>query len=130
MRVVGQLKKKKVAKKQKVGARGSRITGSYFSNSMSGGRKKRRVSCNTDSSARLAMLIQERIKTNNELERLEKQIFELEGSYLTNTGPEGNIVEGWGRPEHLTKTVGDGSKNLQRENRIFSLSSKSAPFEK
>ena len=65
---------------------------------------------------------------------LEKQIFELEGTYLENTRDFGNIFTGWNTYISLDNSYGNtdstqfkSKKLVLNDERLFSLSSSSSP---
>ena len=65
------------------------------------------------------ILIKRRLK--NELNSLEKQLFELEGKYLEETRDFGNILTGWN--QYLSLERGKIRKQVSNDERLFSLSS-------
>lgn len=99
---------------------------------MTGRQKKRKVHGGEDGS-KLGKLLEAHTQARSELERLERQIYELEGSYLLNTGLEGNIIAGWGNPKNFSEYARRFRGKVQRaveieDQRVFSSSSKSSPF--
>jgi len=59
------------------------------------------------------MLANEEKKLIDELQKLEKQIFSLETSYLENTAQIGNIVRGWN--EFLTTKPTNNKKSKSKK---------------
>ena len=97
--------------------------------------RKRKRNLPHKKSTQLDAFVGELERTTSELEKLEKQIFDLEASYFAHSGPEGNIVAGWGSAKNFVDYSKRYSKILQHtkneveieKQRVFSLSSKSSP---
>ena len=70
--------------------------------------------------------IQKRRKElRNELSLIEKQIYDLESTYLEDSRDFGNIFQGWG--QYLSQDKTRPKKGVQNEERLFSLSSVTSP---
>jgi chromatin modification-related protein EAF6 len=79
----------------------------------------------------LGKLLEEKSNLETKLKSLEKQIFQLEGSYLTETKHLGNILTGW--DSYLSSRSGALRRPMKFKDsdRLFSLSSATAlPLEK
>ncbi|OIT38237.1 PREDICTED: chromatin modification-related protein eaf6-like [Nicotiana attenuata] len=77
----------------------------------------------------LASLLSKREKLQDELRNVEKQVYELETSYLQETGTFGNALKGF---EGFLSTSNKNSnlkrsRKFQLEDRLFSLSSVTSP---
>ena len=66
-----------------------------------------------------------RKELRNELSLIEKQIYDLETTYLEETKGFGNIFIGWNG--YLATEKQKGKKNVTNEERLFSLSSLTSP---
>ncbi|EPS67332.1 hypothetical protein M569_07443, partial [Genlisea aurea] len=78
----------------------------------------------------LSSLLNKREKLQNELRSIEKQVYELETSYLQETTSFGNALKGFEGNRSSSKNNASSSKKskkLQAEDRIFSLSSVTSP---
>ncbi|MCO5577134.1 hypothetical protein L7F22_030957 [Adiantum nelumboides] len=79
--------------------------------------------------ATLASLIAKREKLQEELRQVEKQVYELETTYLQDSSQVGNVLKGF--EGFLSSTKGAGNlkrpKKFQPEDRLFSLSSVTSP---
>jgi len=83
------------------------------------------------SSLSLEKLLERKIELERELDGLEQQIYDLEGSYLDDTQQFGNILRGWDAYFSAGRSNQSGSRKGARESdRIFSLSSVTAPVKK
>ncbi len=70
--------------------------------------------------------IQKRRKElRTELSLIEKQIYDLESTYLEDSRDFGNIFQGWG--QYLSQDKTRPKKGVQNEERLFSLSSVTSP---
>jgi Histone acetyltransferase subunit NuA4 len=69
-----------------------------------------------------------RKELRKELALLEKQIFDLETTYLEETKEIGNIFHGWN--SYLSTEKVKGKKVITNEERLFSLSSVTSPASK
>ena len=69
-----------------------------------------------------------RKRLHHELSQIEKQIYELEASYLEETRDFGNIFVGWN--QYLSLEKSKVKKTVTNEERLFSLSSTSSPAAK
>ncbi|XP_021752058.1 chromatin modification-related protein MEAF6-like isoform X1 [Chenopodium quinoa] len=91
--------------------------------------------------ARLASLLTKREKLQDELRNIEKQVFELETTYLQDSNHFGHVLKGFegflGSSKSATKIIGHvpvfdnlllkRPRKFQPEDRIFSLSSVTSP---
>jgi len=66
-----------------------------------------------------------RNELRSELTRIEKQIYDLEGSYLEETRDFGNVFTGW--QEYLSYERSKSKKAVMNDERLFSLSSITSP---
>ena len=73
----------------------------------------------------MAQHAKRRKELRNELSLIEKQIYDLETTYLEETKGFGNIFVGWNGYLSTEKTK--SKKNVSNEERLFSLSSLSSP---
>jgi chromatin modification-related protein EAF6 len=69
-----------------------------------------------------------RKELRKELALLEKQIFDLETTYLEETKDIGNIFQGW--TTYLSNEKVKGKKVVTNDERLFSLSSVTSPATK
>jgi chromatin modification-related protein EAF6 len=67
-------------------------------------------------------LINKKIQLEQDLANLERQIYNLETSYLENSSPMGNLVQGWNETPSRS-TANSQRKQVVDEDRLFSLSS-------
>ena len=67
-------------------------------------------------------LINRKIQLEQDLANLERQIYNLETSYLENSSPMGNLVQGWNETPSRS-TANSQRKQVMDEDRLFSLSS-------
>ncbi|KAJ4825709.1 hypothetical protein Tsubulata_001205 [Turnera subulata] len=83
-------------------------------------------------SAMLATLLGKREKLQNELRGIEKQVYELETSYLQDVGHFGNVLKGFEGFLSSSKATTNlkRSRKFQQEDRLFSLSSVTSPADK
>ena len=77
------------------------------------------------STAASSALSKRRKELRNELSLIEKQIYDLETTYLEDTKEFGNVFIGWSGYLATEKTK--VKKSVQNEERLFSLSSVSSP---
>ncbi|XP_052189594.1 uncharacterized protein LOC127799527 isoform X2 [Diospyros lotus] len=79
--------------------------------------------------ARLASLVSKREKLQEELHNIERQVYELETSYLQESSHFGNAFKGFDGFLSASKNTTNlkRSRKLQPEDRIFSLSSVTSP---
>lgn len=84
---------------------------------------------NSNSAAMLAALISKRDRFQEELRSIEKQVFELETSYLQEASHFGNVLKGFEGFLSSTKNTSNlkRPRKLQPEDRLFSLSSVTSP---
>ncbi|XP_047308722.1 chromatin modification-related protein MEAF6-like [Impatiens glandulifera] len=80
--------------------------------------------------ATLASLISKREKLQQELQNIEKQVYELETSYLQESSHFGNALKGFDGVLSSSKNTSNlkRSRKFQPEDRIFSLSSVTSPL--
>ncbi|XP_042513274.1 chromatin modification-related protein MEAF6-like isoform X3 [Macadamia integrifolia] len=80
-------------------------------------------------SAMLASLMSKRVKLHEELRNIEKQVYELETSYLQDSNQCGNVLKGfeWFLSASKSTTNLKRSRKFQPEDRLFSLSSVTSP---
>merc|ERR1712048_1449693 len=83
---------------------------------------------------RTSELIHELVKRKRDVDEkllsLEKQIYELEGAYLTETQKTGNCLKGWENYLHAAREPKDRvakKPNVKDSDRVFSLSSVTSP---
>ncbi|CAO2821607.1 unnamed protein product [Amaranthus hypochondriacus] len=79
--------------------------------------------------ARLASLLSKREKLQDELRNIEKQVFELETTYLQDSNQFGHVLKGFEGFLSSSKSTANlkRSRRFQPEDRIFSLSSVTSP---
>ncbi|XP_021673150.1 uncharacterized protein LOC110659501 isoform X2 [Hevea brasiliensis] len=79
--------------------------------------------------AMLASLMGKREKLREELRNIEKQVYELETSYLQDSGHFGNVLKGFEGFLSSSKSTTNvkRSRKFQPEDRLFSLSSVTSP---
>ncbi|XP_057546982.1 uncharacterized protein LOC130825665 isoform X2 [Amaranthus tricolor] len=79
--------------------------------------------------ARLASLLSKREKLQDELRNIEKQVFELETTYLQDSNQFGHVLKGFEGFLSSSKSTANlkRSRRFQPEDRIFSLSSITSP---
>ena len=73
----------------------------------------------------MAAIQKRKVELRNELSQIEKQIYDLETSYLEETKDIGNIFTGW--EAYLSKDKVKIRKQILGEDRLFSLSSITSP---
>ncbi|XP_077229731.1 histone acetyltransferase subunit NuA4-domain protein [Tasmannia lanceolata] len=80
-------------------------------------------------SAMLTSLLSKREKLQDELRNIEKQVYELETSYLHDSSQCGNVLKGFEGFLSSTKSTINlkRSRKFQPEDRLFSLSSVTSP---
>ncbi|KAJ8639521.1 hypothetical protein MRB53_016215 [Persea americana] len=83
----------------------------------------------TNPSAMLASLVSKRKKLQEELRAIEKQVYELETSYLHDSSQCGNVLKGFEGFLSSSKSTTNlkRSRKFQPEDRLFSLSSVTSP---
>lgn len=63
----------------------------------------------------------------NELEQIERQLFNLETSYLETPSPVGNLLTGWGKVNDTSNAgTKKKKKRVNNDERLFSKSSATA----
>ncbi|KAA8527769.1 hypothetical protein F0562_035362 [Nyssa sinensis] len=79
--------------------------------------------------AMLASLVSKREKLQEELRNIEKQVYELETSYLQESSHFGNVLKGFEGFLSTSKNTANlkRSRKFQPEDRLFSLSSVTSP---
>ncbi|XAR61101.1 hypothetical protein NMG60_11034713 [Bertholletia excelsa] len=84
---------------------------------------------NANPSAMLAAVLCKRAKLHEELRYIEKQVYEMETSYLQDTSQCGNVLKGFEGFLSSSKstTLLKRSRKFQPEDRLFSLSSITSP---
>ena len=75
--------------------------------------------------ALVAEIGRRRNELRSELTQIEKQIYDLEGSYLEETRDFGNVFTGWNNYLSYEKTK--TTKKISNDERLFSLSSMTSP---
>ncbi|KAL6208755.1 hypothetical protein ACLB2K_019700 [Fragaria x ananassa] len=77
----------------------------------------------------LAQLLTKRTKLQDELRGIEKQVYDLETTYLQDPSQCGNVLKGFERFLSSTKSTSSlrRSRKFQPEDRLFSLSSVTSP---
>ncbi|XP_052171130.1 uncharacterized protein LOC127787231 [Diospyros lotus] len=80
-------------------------------------------------SAMLAALLCKRAKLHEELRSIEKQVYDMETSYLQDPSQSGNVLKGFEGFLSSSKstTLLKRSRKFQPEDRLFSLSSVTSP---
>ncbi|PKI50188.1 chromatin modification-related protein MEAF6 isoform X1 [Punica granatum] len=80
-------------------------------------------------SAMMASLLSKRAKLQEELRNIEKQVYEMETSYLQDPGQCGNVLKGFDGFLSASKSTAllKRSRKFQPEDRLFSLSSITSP---
>ncbi|KAI4301104.1 hypothetical protein L6164_034418 [Bauhinia variegata] len=80
-------------------------------------------------SAMLASLLSRRAKLHEELRNIEKQVYDMETSYLQDPGQCGNVLKGFEGFLSSSKSTAflKRSRKFQPEDRLFSLSSVTSP---
>ncbi|QCE06392.1 chromatin modification-related protein MEAF6 isoform X1 [Vigna unguiculata] len=80
-------------------------------------------------SAMLASLLSRRAKLHEELRNIEKQVYDMETSYLQDPGQCGNVLKGFEGFLSSSKNTAllKRSRKFQPEDRLFSLSSVTSP---
>ncbi|KAM7279135.1 hypothetical protein ACFE04_006269 [Oxalis oulophora] len=89
-----------------------------------------RNSSTNNPSVMLASLVSNRDKLQDDLRNIEKQVYELESSYLQESNHIGNVLKGFEAFLSSTKITPNNlkrSKKFQPEDRLFSLSSLTSP---
>ncbi|AEE83434.1 histone acetyltransferase subunit NuA4-domain protein [Arabidopsis thaliana] len=83
----------------------------------------------TDPGAMLTSLLNKREKLRQELRSIEKQVYELETSYLQESSHIGNALKGFEGFLSSSKSTASAkrSRKFQPEDRVFSLSSVTSP---
>ncbi|KAJ6352277.1 hypothetical protein OIU76_001480 [Salix suchowensis] len=79
--------------------------------------------------AMLASLLNKRAKLHEDLRNIEKQVYDLETSYLQDPGQCGNVLKGFEGFLSSSKNTAllKRSRKFQPEDRLFSLSSVTSP---
>ncbi|KAI3990160.1 hypothetical protein MKX01_029138 [Papaver californicum] len=85
--------------------------------------------CSSNPSQVLTSLMSKRAKLQEELRSIEKQVYELETSYLQDSSQGGNVLKGFEGFLSSTKSTTNlkRSRKFQPEDRLFSLSSVTSP---
>ncbi|KAH9620219.1 hypothetical protein KSS87_014446 [Heliosperma pusillum] len=80
-------------------------------------------------SVALASLLSKRAKLHEELRNIEKQVFDMETTYLQDPSQCGNVLKGYEGFLSTSKstTMLKRSRKFQPEDRLFSLSSTTSP---
>ncbi|XP_048138727.1 chromatin modification-related protein MEAF6 isoform X3 [Rhodamnia argentea] len=80
-------------------------------------------------SAMLSSLLAKRAKLHEELRNIEKQVYEMETSYLQDPSQCGNVLKGFEGFLSTSKSTAllKRSRKFQPEDRLFSLSSVTSP---
>ncbi|KAK3285654.1 hypothetical protein CYMTET_6743 [Cymbomonas tetramitiformis] len=78
--------------------------------------------------SQLQQLAQKKERLEDELRHVEKQVYDLETSYLNDSSQHGNVLKGFEGFLAPSKTnTMKKSRNFKTEDRLFSLSSLSSP---
>ena len=79
-------------------------------------------------SSTLAALQQRKERLDEELKQVEKQVYDLETTYLNDSSQYGNVLKGFeGFLSQTKNTSQKKARNFKPEDRLFSLSSTSSP---
>ena len=79
-------------------------------------------------SSTLAALQQRKDRLDEELKQVEKQVYDLETTYLNDSSQYGNVLKGFESVLSQTKNTSQKkARNFKAEDRMFSLSSTSSP---
>ena len=79
-------------------------------------------------SSTLAALQQRKDRLDEELKQVEKQVYDLETTYLNDSSQYGNVLKGFESVLSQTKNTSQKkARNFKAEDRRFSLSSTSSP---
>ncbi|KAJ4759636.1 histone acetyltransferase subunit NuA4-domain protein [Rhynchospora pubera] len=80
-------------------------------------------------SASLSALVSKRAKLQEELRNIEKQVYELETSYLQESNQFGSVLKGFEGFLSSSKSTANlkRSRKFQADDRLFSLSSVTSP---
>ncbi|MDA9097491.1 chromatin modification-related protein EAF6/MEAF6 [bacterium] len=79
-------------------------------------------------SSTLSTLQQRKERLDEELEQVEKQVYDLETHYLNDSSQYGNVLKGFeGFLSQTKNTSQKKARNFKPEDRLFSLSSASSP---
>ena len=82
----------------------------------------------SDMSSSLAALQQRKERLDEELKQVEKQVYDLETTYLNDSSQYGNVLKGFeGFLSQTKNTSQKKARNFKPEDRLFSLSSSSSP---
>ena len=74
-------------------------------------------------------LLEKKLELEQELAQLERQIFDLEGSYLEESTQFGNVLKGWEGFLNAAQLKNSGVKRTVKDGeRMFSLSSVTSPL--
>lgn len=77
---------------------------------------------------KLKEIIDKRTKLTDDLENLETEIYNFEGSYLSDTAAWGNIFRGWeGYTSTKSRDAEKRARKFKESERLFSSSSTTAP---
>ncbi|BBN03009.1 chromatin modification-related protein EAF6 [Marchantia polymorpha subsp. ruderalis] len=84
---------------------------------------------NGNPQAALAVLLSKREKLNEELKSVEKQVYDMETTYLHDSSQCGSVLKGFEAYLSSSKNAGNlkRSRKFQPEDRLFSLSSVTSP---
>ncbi|GAQ84925.1 hypothetical protein KFL_002130020 [Klebsormidium nitens] len=75
----------------------------------------------------LTLLMQKKEKLEDELRGVEKQVYDLETTYLDTSSSTGNVLKGFDGFLSNSKSVSKRSRGFKVEDRLFSLSSITSP---